>query len=240
MQSNTEAVILAAGDSSRLFPATRDFPKCLLYVGRKTLFTHMIDSFMTFGVKRFSVVAGYKRAKLVPLVENLNARLIANRAYRSTNSLYSLWLTKKAYEGDIIIANSDVYLDPRLLEKILQSSRSCALVDLSSEWDPESTKVKIRRGRILRWSRTLQREEWSGENLGVVKICREHVKPFYDKVDQLIARGHKGRWWPDALNQFARSYRIAPVDTAGMLCKEIDTARDYIELLEKIQITIRA
>jgi choline kinase len=240
MWGNTEVVILAAGDSSRLFPVTRDFPKCLLRIGGETLLTNMLNSFVASGVSKFTVVAGYKHLKLIPFTRPVNARFIVNRAYRSTDSLYSLWLTKRAYEGDLIIANSDVYVDSLLLGKIVQSPENCALIARTGEWDPESTKVLIRRGRIVLWSRTLPRGGWSGENIGIVKICQPHVQPFYDEVAKLMGSGGKARWWPDALNLFATKCRITPIDTEGGLCKEIDTAQDYADLLEKLQVTVRA
>ena len=235
-----EAVILAAGSSSRLLPQTREFPKCLLPLGNKTILSHLIESFKMQGISRFTIVAGYRHRKLLPFIENENATLILNRRYRMTGSLYSLWLSRKPRKNGLIIANSDVYLEPRLFGKIISGPGNAALIDALCEWDPESTKVKVRDGRILIWSRDLPRDDWSGENIGIIRICQDDVAHFYDTVDKLIVDGHRDTWWPEALNQFVRTRDIVPIDSAGMLCKEVDTYRDYVWLLGKLQAPIKA
>lgn len=226
-------VILAAGDSSRLFPLTRDIPKCLLPIGEGTLLTQQIASFKACNIREFTIVAGYKSERFLPYTRNGNASLILNESYDNTNSLYSLWLTKRKYQAGVIVVNSDVYLCPELAEKMTSSkSRCAALVDRSSKWDRESTKVKIKAGRIELWSRDLTRRESSGENIGVVSMPRGHVTKFYDIVDRLIREGNENKWWPEALNKLAEDDEIIPIDSAGLPCKEIDTPADYADLLE--------
>jgi choline kinase len=230
-----EVIILAAGTSSRALPVTKGFPKCLLTVKGKTILRHQIDSLRMYGVEMFTVVAGYKHDRITPFLRNENIRLILNPDYEGSGSLYSLWLTKRTYEHGIIIINSDVYMPSQLAGKMVCSeSENAALVDTSAEWDGESTKVKIRDGRIVLWSRDLTKTESSGENIGVVRIIKKDVWEFYRVVDALINRGSKDKWWPDALNQFATSRTVVPIETGAMFCIEIDTLRDYYKALKRV------
>lgn len=64
--------------------------------------------------------------------------------------------------------------------------------------------------------------------------------PVLEVMDRLMGQGQTIIWWPEALNQFARKYKITPVDSGGILCEEIDTPRDYIRLLEELRIAVKA
>jgi choline kinase len=229
-----ELIILAAGGSSRLLPVTDDIPKCLLRAGEKTLLKHIIDAFEMYGVTGFNIVVGYKYERILSSTSD-EVKFIHNSEYSTTGSLFSLSLTKRAYGDGIVIANSDVYLVPELVEKILSLEASAALIDASAKWDAESTKVLVSGKRITRWSRELSEREWSGENIGVVKIEKRSVSMFYDIVEELLKQGNATTWWPEALNEFVRSNTIVPLYSNGLLCKEVDTVEDYEALINLIE-----
>jgi choline kinase len=231
----SELIILAAGDSSRLIPVTANIPKCLLKVGDKALLMHLIDAFEIHGVVSCSIVVGYKYERIRESVSGDNIRLILNPHYDTTGSLYSLWLSKREYDKGVIIANSDVYLVPELVEKVVSSPSSAALVNNSAEWDTESTKVLVSGGRITRWSRELTQQEWSGENVGVVKIRGDSVSRFYQIVEDLMEQGKDASWWPEALNQFTKKNIVTPLYSNGLLCKEVDTPEDYEALISLVK-----
>ena len=236
-----EVIILAAGDSTRLFPVTRKFPKCLLEIDGQNLLNRQIESFRSQGINRFTIVAGYQFEKILPITKKERLAIITNRIYERTGSLYSLWLSRRNYETGIIIINSDVYLLPELAAKIaLPSSSNAALVDPLAEWDEESTKVKIEGERVTQWSRSLSSTESSGENLGIVRISREHVGEFFGTVDRLVSNGHQAEWWPEALNEFVKRNTVIAVSSCGILWKEIDTVQDYLELQKAIRMRTEA
>ena len=200
-----EVIILAAGESSRLFPITKHFPKCLLPIGKKTLLEHQIGFLKNHGFQSFSLVSGHKHNTILPIAAREKIKVIHNKDYKNTNSLYSLWLTSGKYNRDIIILNSDLYFDQKLVSLILKNEdKNFAIIDASAKWDEESTKVKVRNNAIVKWSRSFTKKEFSGENVGLVKILKKNVPLFYKTVDALIRNNNHKKWWPEALNQFAR------------------------------------
>ena len=54
-----QAIILAAGEGSRMRPLTRNRPKVMLPVAGKPLLEHIINRARTAGVGRFVIVVGY-------------------------------------------------------------------------------------------------------------------------------------------------------------------------------------
>ena len=59
-----KVIIIAAGLGSRL-KVNGNLPKCLLKFGKKTLLQHQIDAYADAGIKRLSIVRGYKKKKLI-------------------------------------------------------------------------------------------------------------------------------------------------------------------------------
>jgi L-glutamine-phosphate cytidylyltransferase len=56
----TRAVILAAGQGSRLRPLTNERPKCLIEVAGETVLSRTVRTFRQAGISDVCIVVGYK------------------------------------------------------------------------------------------------------------------------------------------------------------------------------------
>ena len=56
MSRINKAIILAAGGGSRLFPYTKDKPKCLVELNGTTLLDYQIESLKSAGIKDIIIV----------------------------------------------------------------------------------------------------------------------------------------------------------------------------------------
>lgn len=65
-----KAIILAAGDSTRMLPLSANLPKHLLPVAGKPLLYHTLDSLSKAGIKKVLIVHGYHAEKLREAVES--------------------------------------------------------------------------------------------------------------------------------------------------------------------------
>ena len=83
------AVILAAGESRRLFEYTREIPKCLLDVGGRSILERQISSLREAGIEEITVVVGHG-ADALRRVGGPSLRYVTNPDYRTTNSI---WVT---------------------------------------------------------------------------------------------------------------------------------------------------
>ena len=54
------AIILAAGEGTRLRPYTLDRPKCLVELGGKPLLVRQVDILRTVGIGNITVLTGYR------------------------------------------------------------------------------------------------------------------------------------------------------------------------------------
>lgn len=121
------AVILAAGKSSRFAPFTYEKPKGLFRVKGEILIERQIEQLIDAGVKDIYVVVGYMKEKFFYLEQKYGVYLIVNNTFANKGNLYSLYAARK-YLKDTYICCADHYFmeNPFKLENPLnQSYRAC-------------------------------------------------------------------------------------------------------------------
>lgn len=221
-----KAIVLAAGESRRMAPVTRERPKCLLDVCGKSLLAHQLDAFRDHGLEEVVVVAGYHE-EMVGQACAGRARTIINPIFRTTNSIYSLWLAREAAAGGFVLANGDVLFHPGLLERLLSSQHEDALViSFGEALAEEEMKVRVEGDRILDINKTMDPEKADGENVGLLKFGPEGAAVLIEKLEELISEGLTDKWAPYAFRAILDRRPLYAVSTAGLPWIEIDFAED--------------
>ena len=102
------AVILAAGLSSRLAPITYDRPKGMLYVRGEVLIERQIRQLRAAGVQDIYLVVGYKKEEFFYLEEEFGVKLITSPDYMERNNHSSIWAARNVL-GNSYVCSSDNY-----------------------------------------------------------------------------------------------------------------------------------
>ena len=94
-----KAIILSAGQGSRLLPLTEGRPKCLLPIGPRTLIEWQIWALTQGGVDEISVVVGYHAKDVQALLKKLEGpklkiRTIYNPFFKLADNLASCWMAR--------------------------------------------------------------------------------------------------------------------------------------------------
>ena len=63
MIDNVQAVILAGGKGTRLLNLTKETPKAMISVNNKPFIDILINQLKKKGIKKFLILAGYKKKK---------------------------------------------------------------------------------------------------------------------------------------------------------------------------------
>ena len=102
----TKAIILAAGQGTRLLPYTKDLPKCMVEICGKPLIEFQLEVLRSCGISDVNLVVGYESHKL----ESYGIPTYKNDNFDCTNMLYSLFCAEAAFQddGDLIIAYGDI------------------------------------------------------------------------------------------------------------------------------------
>jgi len=220
-----QAIILAAGQGRRLWPFTKDRPKCLLDIGGRSIIEHQVDMLVTHGIERITVVTGYMGAKVRDVLGS-RVDYRENAAFESTSSMYSLWLAKDATANGFLVINSDVLFHGGILRSLLESPHGDALaIDFESVLAEEEMKVEVRNGRVLALGKQLAHGD--GENVGMIKFTAEGSRVLFAKVEELLRQNHRQVMVPFAVNAVAPSYPLVAVPVQGLPWIEIDFPEDY-------------
>ncbi len=221
------ALILAAGAGRRLFPLTRDCPKCLLAVGGRPILVRQLDTLVECGIRDIVVVTGHGAAAVRAACDG-RARCVHNPDYATTNSLYSLTLAEDAVAGrPLLLLNGDVLFAPALLRGLLEAPFADGLlVDFDAPLDAEAMKVAVRGDRVLAIDKGLAPEEADAENVGLVKFSRPGAAALFRAARALLAEGQAGAWAPAAYARLLQERPLGVLGTAGLPWIEIDFPED--------------
>lgn len=236
--SPRRAIILAAGNGSRMGSLTADRPKAMLEVAGVTLIDRQLDALNASGVNDVTVVTGYQGKRLRDHLCG-RASFVHNEQYRETNSLYSLWLARNALRRGALVLNSDILVSRQLIARLVRMPATDAvLVDPRPGLGPEEMKVKLWHGFVVEFSKNLPVEEPAGENVGILKFGREGGSRLVRHLETLVGLGNTQAWAPAAFEALAREWPLAAVSTHDIPWTEIDFPEDLERAEREIAPTL--
>ncbi len=125
-----KAIILAAGEGSRLRPLTDSIPKCQVTLAGKTLLDWQVETLNACGVDDIVLVKGYCGDR----IRRPDLRYYENRNWAATNMVTTLWCALPELSGEVIVSYGDIVYNRDVLQALLDSSRDIAMtIDL--EWE---------------------------------------------------------------------------------------------------------
>lgn len=239
-----KAIILAAGMASRLRPLTENTPKCLLKVGEKCLLQRSIDALASNGIRDFVIVTGYLHEMIETFVaeqygNNINVKFIHNDVFDSTNNIYSLWLARPEAEGqEILLLDSDLLYDPRIITKVMESDADNVLTLIRHELGEEEMKVVLdhENGTIIEISKTCNPADAAGESLGIEKMGCRYTSALYQELEPMMNEEHlENVFYERAFERLiAKGHTYKVIDVTELFSCELDTVEDFENAKEKI------
>ncbi len=96
------AIILAAGMSTRFIPFSYEKPKGLTVVKGEVLIERQIHQLQEAGVKEIIIVLGHMMEKFLYLVDKFNVKVVLNKDYRYKNTHSSLYYSREYLKNSYI------------------------------------------------------------------------------------------------------------------------------------------
>lgn len=222
-------VILAAGRGGRLQDVTGPLPKCLARIGTATLLERQLAALRMQGISEIVVVGGYAVDE-VRRVCGQRATIVNNARFASTNSLYSLWLSRELLVDGFVVMNCDVLFHPQLLADLLSARYEDALLMAprgDAGYGDEEMKVVVRGGCVVEIAKTIAPEQADGENVGIAKFGVAGAAALIEILDRLVVEDGRKAWLPAAFAVFCQQRRLHAIETRGFPWIEIDFPDDY-------------
>ena len=193
------AILLAAGQGTRLAPLTNDRPKCLVPLAGRTLLDRARDSLAHAGVTDLWVVAGYR----AELISAAGYRTVVNERFAHTNMVASLFSARHLLDGtcDVLIVYGDIVFEHRVVAALAQSA-GWVSVAVNEDWQ---VLWSVRMAHPLSDAETLRKNEGGfiteigkrpraasdieGQYMGLIKLSADSVGKFcraYDGMDRRL------------------------------------------------------
>jgi choline kinase len=220
------AIILAAGMGKRLYPLTKDVPKCLLIIGGKTIIERQIEVLKDCKINKIFVAVGYLGNQIREKVKNV--RFVSNPFFRFTNSIASLWFVLNNLDetDDLVILNGDVFVERSIIDKVVHSKikQITMLIDDGVAYEKADFKLYVQKGYVKKMGKTLERDEYSGEYAGVVRVPKSKYNAFKSAVQEMVHREEFDKWYELTIELFGFNTKV--IKTEGRYWIEIDSEKD--------------
>ena len=105
------AVIMAAGMSSRFAPLSYEVPKGLLKVKGQRLIEREIEQLQEAGIEDITVIVGYMQEKMFYLAEKYGVKIVVNNDYYKYNNCSSLMLVRDQLSNTYICSSDNYFVE---------------------------------------------------------------------------------------------------------------------------------
>lgn len=240
-RSITRAIILSAGQGSRLLPLTADLPKCLIALSGRTLIGWQVDALVANGVTDIHVVTGFMADRVDAELARLATPGVTitshfNPFFKVADNLGSCWIVRAAMEGDFLILNGDTIVSRELVARVQRGGAHpiCVTVDTKPAYDSDDMKVERDGDTLVRIGKTLSDRQSNAESIGFLAFRRDGGARFRAAVDAMM-RTSAGveNWYLKVIDQLADSGVVGTVGIEGMEWGEVDFLND-VETAERL------
>ena len=184
-----QALMLAAGMGKRLGNYTKNATKCMVPVNGKTLIEYTIESLIYAGIKKFTMVVGYKKDVLKNFLKGkypqIQIDFIDNDVYDSTNNIYSLYLARDVLSSDdTILLESDLIFDKEIIREIVSSpEKNLAVVSHFENW-MDGTVTVLNEEKAIKRIVSKSDFDWNKidsyyKTVNIYKFSKEFSKNIY-------------------------------------------------------------
>ena len=234
-QHVTTALLLAAGMGSRLFPFTKNEPKCLTMVNGMSILERLISNLNLHGFKRLVVVTGYLenhiREFLGTQVGDIKIDYIFSSLYETTNNIYSLWMAREMIDEPFLLLESDLVFDESLLDDMVYPDRIA--VAKMQPW-MNGTSVTINKYQKVEafWADNADScGEIKYKTVNIYSISRNSWHEIVKRLDKRISDGKVNDYYETVFAEMIAdgSLSFENVSFDGKPWYEIDTVEDLAE-----------
>ncbi|MEO7602738.1 MAG: phosphocholine cytidylyltransferase family protein, partial [Sphingomicrobium sp.] len=195
-----KAIILSAGQGSRLGYLVDDRPKCLIDFNGRSLLDRQLDTLAANGVDEAVVVTGFHDELVQAVVAARSGgpvvTTVYNPFYKVADNTGSLYMAREALSGDCLVWNGDTLVSNALMAKVLANDRAgiCVTVDRKPSYDDDDMKVVEAGGRLKQIGKRIA-EGVNAESIGLLAFRAGGAERFREAIEAAMRTGEGTTIW---------------------------------------------
>ena len=228
MTTISEALILMAGEGSRLRGSDKTFLKPFVPVGGRPLISYTLDALLHGGIRTINFVVGYESERMIDQVKQLipaglSVSFVENGDWQKQNGI-SLLVAADRISKPFLLTMSDHLFDGAVVGRLLDSFDSDYLnvaVDrkLDSIFDLEDAmKVRTRENKIIDIGKNLR--DYDAIDIGLF-VCPLEIFDYLER-----AKSNSGRSdcsLADGVQLMARDKKVRAISIGDSWWQDVDT-----------------
>lgn len=242
-----KAIILSAGQGSRLLPLTADRPKCLLLLAGRPLIEWQIRHLQASGVEEVVVVVGFRAEAVEGALasfagHDLAVRTVFNPFYKVAENVGSCWLARHEMDRDFMLLNGDVVFEPAVARTAIAGAQGPVTVTINrpSEYDEDDMKVELSGERVLAIGKDLPMNRVGAESIGMMIFRNDGPRLFAEELDRVMRTPEGTRsWFTQVVHQMAGRDLVGSVAIDGLDWGEIDFHDDLEAMRAMVEAWVR-
>ncbi len=229
-----KAIILSAGQGSRLGHLTAEQPKCLIRFAGRSLLDRQLDTLEACGVDEVVVVTGFRddqiEASLARRSGGPRVRTLFNPFFKVADNLGSLFIAREELAGDVLVWNGDTLVSEALMAKVVaNASRDgiCVTIDRKHRYDDDDMKVVADNDGRLRAIGKRIESGVNAESIGLLAFRGMGAARFREAIERAM-RTSEGTtiWYLRVIHHLAQANDVWTLDIAGEEWGEVDFPED--------------
>jgi choline kinase len=225
------AIVVSAGQGTRLLPLTLHIPKCLVEVNGRTILDHQVEALHAAGIGEIVVVGGYRadqiREHLARCPVGSRATLVINPFWSVGSSIGSVWAARDYLAEPFCLINGDTIFDPAVVSNALADLRPGVnlVVEPITVPGEDDMRVQVRDGQVAAVGKKLPPADSTHRSLGMVLTTggRAYLEALQAVIE--ADNGHNA-YHHAVIDRLAHTTGVAALATRGGLWCEVDRPED--------------
>ena len=228
-----KAIILSAGQGSRLGHLVDDRPKCLIDFNGRSLLDRQLDTLAATGVDEAVVVTGFHDELVNEAIARRSGgpavRTVFNPFYKVADNTGSLFMAREDLSGHCLVWNGDTLVSRALMAKVLANRQPgiCVTIDRKESYDEDDMKVVEQASRLKAIGKRLEMADVNGESIGLLAFREGGAELFRQHIEKDM-RTPEGTtiWYLRVIHHIAQEKEVWTLDIHGEEWGEVDFPAD--------------
>jgi len=181
-----KAVILAAGEGTRLRPYTETMPKVMLPVGNKPILEYVFDAVKNSGIEEIILIVGYKKEVIMEYFKNYKGiKITYIEQEKQLGTAHALMQAKSKINEPFLVLSGDNIIDRESILKLIKDKSEYSLLIKENPYPSKYGVVLVEKNILKEIIEKPKKEIGKFISTGIYKL----PKSFFKDIKELSEMG---------------------------------------------------